>query len=87
MQEKTMKLIDMQIYREKDKPMYRTGNSVLIGICLYNFVLFIGAKLFYVRVNRKRAAKWNAMTQNEKEHYLATTTDQGNKRLDFRFAH
>jgi uncharacterized protein YpmS len=67
--------------------MYRTGNKVLIAICAYNFALFIGAKIFYVQVNKKRAAKWDAMTQEEKEHYLSTTTDKGNKRLDFRFAH
>jgi hypothetical protein len=67
--------------------MYRTGNSVLIAICAYNIIIFIGAKLFYVRVNKNRAAVWDAMTQAEKEHYLATTKDAGNKRLDFRFAH
>ena len=61
-------------------------NKVLIAICVYNFALFIGAKLFYVRVNRKRAAIWDAMSQEEKQHYLATTNDKGNKRLDFRFA-
>jgi len=27
------------------------------------------------------------MNKEEKEHYLTTTTDKGNKRLDFRFAH
>lgn len=66
--------------------MYRTGNTVLIAICAYNFFIIIGAKLFYVHVNKKRAAIWDNMTQAEKEQYLATTTDQGNKRLDFRFA-
>jgi hypothetical protein len=75
-----------QIYRDNDKPLYRTGNKVLIGICVYNFLLFIGAKLFYVYINTKRAKVWDAMTQQEKEHYLKTTKDQGNKRLDFRFA-
>lgn len=67
--------------------MYRTGNKVLIGICCYNFALFIGAKLFYVYVNNKRAVVWNAMSHEEKEVYLSTTKDKGNKRLDFRFAH
>lgn len=38
-------------------------------------------------VNRRRDEKWNAMSKEEKEHYLATTTDEGNKRLDFRFTH
>jgi hypothetical protein len=27
------------------------------------------------------------MTEDERVNYLATTTDEGNKRLDFRFAH
>lgn len=49
--------------------------------------IIVGAKIFYVKVNAKREAKWNSLTIEEKEHYLATTTDQGNKRLDFRFSH
>lgn len=36
---------------------------------------------------RKRDQTWNAMSRDEKEQYLRTTKDQGNKRLDFRFAH
>jgi hypothetical protein len=66
--------------------MYRRGNRVLIGICIYNMFLFGGTKLFYVYVNRKRARIWDAMSAKEKSDYLATTTDKGNKRLDFRFA-
>jgi hypothetical protein len=53
---------------------------------VYNFFLFIFAKVFYVAVNKRREKVWNAMSQQEREHYLATTTDKGNKRLDFRFA-
>jgi len=67
--------------------LYRRGNKVLIAITVYNIFVFVGAKIFYVRVNAKRDKIWNAMTQQEKEHYLATTKDKGNKRLDFRFAH
>lgn len=66
--------------------MYRTGNRVLIGICVYNVFLIVGIKAFYVLINRYRAKKWDAMSKDEKENYLATTTDKGNKRLDFRFA-
>jgi hypothetical protein len=47
----------------------------------------VATKFFYVNVNKKRAAKWDAMSKEEREHYLNTTTDRGNKRLDFRFAH
>ncbi|KAI9700797.1 MAG: hypothetical protein M1836_002166 [Candelina mexicana] len=124
-------VIGSNIYRNNDKPLYRTGNKILIAICVYNFALFIGAKLFYVqknalrplpfyylpfsipfpsfppysrsfiqssptmfkaadaewcRVHRSRKKKWHAMGSEEKEIYLRTTSDKGNKRLDFRFA-
>lgn len=80
-------IISQNIYREADKPLYRTGNKVLIAICAYNFALFIGAKIFYVAVNKRREAVWSSMSQEDKETYVATTADKGNKRLDFRFAH
>lgn len=80
-------IISQNIYRNDDKPLYRRGNKVLIAICAYNFLVFIGAKLFYVYVNKKRESVWSAMSDEEKDTYLATTTDKGNKRLDFRFAH
>lgn len=41
-----------QIYRDDDKPLYRKGNKILIGICFYNIFLFIGAKVFYSMKNR-----------------------------------
>lgn len=80
-------IISQNIYRDDDKPLYRRGNKVLLAICAYNFVLFVGAKVYYVNVNRKRDAVWEGMTREEKEMYLETTEDEGNRRLDFRFAH
>ncbi|KAI4702584.1 hypothetical protein J4E81_002949 [Alternaria sp. BMP 2799] len=80
-------IISQNIYRDDDKPLYRRGNKVLLAICAYNFVLFVGAKVFYVKVNRKRDRIWEGMTREEKEGYLETTRDEGNRRLDFRFAH
>nr|OQO16933.1 hypothetical protein B0A51_13851 [Rachicladosporium sp. CCFEE 5018]OQO27164.1 hypothetical protein B0A51_05159 [Rachicladosporium sp. CCFEE 5018] len=80
-------IIGSNIYREHDKPLYYTGNKVLIALCCFNICLFYGAKIFYVTINKRRAAKWDAMTKEEREHYLTTTKDEGNKRLDFRFAH
>jgi hypothetical protein len=80
-------IISQNIYRDDDKPYYRRGNKVLIGICVCNFVLFIAAKLYYVNVNKKREKIWQSMNKEEKETYLETTNDKGNKRLDFRFAH
>ena len=60
-----------------------------IGLALvaWNIVMFIFAKIFYVTVNRRRERIWSAMSKEQKEEYLATTKDSGNKRLDFRFAH
>lgn len=80
-------IISQNIYRDDDKPLYRRGNKVLIAICAYNFALFIGSKLYYVWVNKKRESIWSSMSNDEKETYLETTKDKGNKRLDFRFAH
>lgn len=80
-------IISQNIYREDDKPLYRRDNKVLIAICAYNFALFIGAKIFYIMVNKEKEAVWSSMSLEDKETYLATTKDKGNKRLDFRFAH
>jgi hypothetical protein len=79
-------IISSNIYRDDDKPLYRRGNKVLIGICAFNFALFIGTKVFYVAINERRSRIWESMTKEEKEIYLETTKDEGNKRLDFRFA-
>lgn len=42
----------LQIYREKDKPYYRTGNKVLIAIAAWSLVMFIVAKYYYVWRNK-----------------------------------
>ncbi|KAF1818375.1 phthalate transporter, partial [Dissoconium aciculare CBS 342.82] len=83
----TSNIVSSQIYRENDKPLYRAGNAALIGIVVYNILVFAGIKVFYIWTNRKRDAVWNSMSDEQKEEYLQTTTDKGNKRLDFRFAH
>jgi len=83
----TSNIIGSNVYRTPDAPLYRTGNKALIGVTCWNFCLFLATKAFYVHVNSKREKKWKAMSGEEKDHYLATTTDKGNKRLDFRFAH
>ncbi|KAF3923188.1 hypothetical protein ABW20_dc0109463 [Dactylellina cionopaga] len=79
-------IIATNIYRDKDKPLYRVGNRVLIGIAIYNIFLILGAKYYYEWKNKTRATKWDALNKDQKEHYLRTTKDSGNKRLDFRFA-
>jgi hypothetical protein len=44
-------------------------------------------KMYYVLRNRRRDRIWNAMTEAQQLQYIARTKDQGNQRLDFRFAH
>ncbi|EPE36730.1 MFS general substrate transporter [Glarea lozoyensis ATCC 20868] len=80
-------IIASNIYRADDAPRYKRGNRVLLSICITNIALYSLTKVYYVSRNRSRAKKWDAMTEDERVTYLATTTDEGNKRLDFRFAH
>jgi hypothetical protein len=83
----TSNIISSQIYRQNDKPYYYTGNKALLGVLTWNICLFIFAKAYYVRKNAQRDKIWEGMSREERVHYLKTTTDKGNKRLDFRFGH
>lgn len=80
-------IIASNIYRKDDAPRYKRGDRVLVSLCVTNIAIYILTKIYYVWRNKTRAAKWDAMTEHERLEYLATTTDEGNKRLDFRFAH
>ncbi|KAJ0165682.1 putative transporter [Colletotrichum tanaceti] len=81
------RVIYSNIYREDDRPQYRRGNRVLIGICCMNICVYLIAKLFYMWCNKKREKEWNAMTEEQQIHYLETTKDQGSARKDIRFKH
>jgi hypothetical protein len=80
-------IIASNVYLDDDKPFYRRGNRVLVAITAWNIVLIIAIKAYYWYKNESRDKRWNAMSEDEKRHYLETTKDEGNKRLDFRFAH
>jgi hypothetical protein len=80
-------IISSNIYRDDDKPYYRRGNKVLIGIAFMNLALYALAKLYYVWKNQRRERIWNSWTLEQRREYLTTTKDKGNKRVDFRFAH
>ena len=81
-------IIGSNIYRSDDSPRYRRGNRTLIAIAVLNLtVLYPGTKLYYMWRNKKRDEIWGKMSDDEKAQYLKTTTDVGNRRLDFRFAH
>lgn len=80
-------IIASNIYTTKDAPYYRTGNKALIGIICWSSALIIATKFYYMWRNSKREQVWSVMTPEQRDEYLRTTKDQGNKRLDFRFAH
>lgn len=52
-----------------------------------NIALYALTKVYYVWRNKSRDDKWNAMTEEQRLEYLSNPPDEGNKRLDFRFAH
>ncbi|KAF8588151.1 allantoate permease [Ramaria rubella] len=81
-------IVSAQIYQADDAPRYLRGNRTLIVICCVNlFVLYPGTRWYYRWRNAQRDKKWNAMTAQDQSLYLSTTTDVGNRRLDFRFAY
>ncbi|KAJ3034586.1 hypothetical protein HDV00_004858 [Rhizophlyctis rosea] len=80
-------IIAANIYRDDDKPYYPRGNRILIGIAVLNFVLFGLMRIYYIRRNAYKKAKWTAMSPKEQAEYLVANKNLGNKRLDFRFAY
>lgn len=81
-------VIGSNIYRQDDKKsFYHRGNMQIVAINCLAILLYILAKVYYVLRNKQREKKWRAMSQEERDDYIQNTTDQGNKRLDFRFAH
>lgn len=73
------------VYRAGDAPFYRNGNSILIAVAVLVVFLTISARWLYKRENFRRENVWSAMTEEEREEYLVTTTDKGNRKLNFRF--
>lgn len=80
-------IIGSNIYRDDDKPLYIRGNKILLGITCLSISIFYSTKLFYIWRNRVRETKWNAMSKVEQDDYILTSKDEGQQRLDFRFAH
>lgn len=80
-------IIASNIYRKDDAPKYHRGNKVLFSLAWLSLIILIYTKIYYVWRNKSRDKIWNAMSDEEKSIYRSTTTDKGNKRLDFRFAH
>ncbi|KAI1361302.1 major facilitator superfamily transporter [Xylaria arbuscula] len=80
-------IIGANVYQPGDKPRYFKANTGLLVICIWMVVVqYPGTFLYYRWRNQQKAKIWDAMTPEEQHEYRRTTTDIGNKRLDFRFA-
>ncbi|KAL3419724.1 allantoate permease [Phlyctema vagabunda] len=80
-------IVGTNIYRDDDRPLYRRGNKIILGICCFNIVLFYLVKAYYIWRNKTREAKWSSMSKEEQDDYIVNTKDEGMQRLDFRFYH
>lgn len=80
-------IISSQIYRADDAPLYKRGNTQLFAIAWASAASILLTKLYYMWRNKQRDKIWNAMSVDEQIDYINNTTDEGNKRLDFRFVH
>lgn len=80
-------VISANVYETDDAPLYHRGNDILFALNVLSIAMFIGTKVYYVTKNRRREKRWNAMTEEQRKDYIDNTTDEGNKRLDFRFVH
>ncbi|MCO5613584.1 hypothetical protein L7F22_067861 [Adiantum nelumboides] len=79
-------IIGANVYQRSDAPLYRKGNLAMAILSAVTFLIYIGVYFYYRIRSQQRDKKWNAMSREEQLHYLATTKDEGNRRLDFRFA-
>lgn len=80
-------IISANIYRAQDKPLYHKGNEALIGIAFGTIAACLIAKAYYIFRNKQKGRIWDSLTEEEKLRYTTETTDEGNKRLDFKFVH
>ncbi|KAL4985425.1 major facilitator superfamily domain-containing protein [Aspergillus falconensis] len=80
-------IIASNIYREDDSPRYRRGSRALVALVATNIVIYCLIEVYYIWKNKRRERRWESMSEAQQLEYLSTTTDEGNKRLDFRLAH
>ncbi|KAM0411430.1 hypothetical protein ACHAPD_009642 [Fusarium lateritium] len=78
-------IIGSNIYRQDDLPLYRTGNSVLLGLLGWNMCVYLGTFLYYRWRNVSRDELWHSLSEDEQLEKIQEESGEGNKRLDFRF--
>ncbi|KAL7009719.1 hypothetical protein EMMF5_000627 [Cystobasidiomycetes sp. EMM_F5] len=84
----TSGIIGANLYQASDAPRYTKANAAILAIIVFNvIIMYPGVWLYYRTRNAHKAKIWDAMSKEQKEHYFATTKDEGARRLDFRFAY
>lgn len=83
----TAAIIAANIYRADDAPAYHRGNVVLIGCAFGALGSCILARYYYIFRNKQKEKAWNSLTIEEQEDYIKSTSDDTNKRLDFKFTY
>ncbi|TID16702.1 hypothetical protein CANINC_004154 [Pichia inconspicua] len=79
-------IIASNIYRTPDAPLYHKGNSILFGLSIALIPVLSLTKVFYCWLNKRKAIKWDKMSETEHDSYIENTNDSGSKRLDYRFS-
>ncbi|KAJ1565860.1 hypothetical protein HK405_011455 [Cladochytrium tenue] len=74
-----------QIYQPGDAPRYHVGNLINIAFAFASVLIWIGFRYYLSTINSHRQKVWDALSEKDRNNYLATTKDVGNDRLDFRF--
>lgn len=80
-------ILSANIYSQEDAPIFREGNKKLFVIAIAFIPVLIFTKVYYIVRNRQKSQKWSSMSLEERDRYMRTTSDSGNKRLDFQFSH
>lgn len=74
-------MIGANIYPPTDAPRYFKANKGLLVICISMCLVQYPGTYFYNRwKNDRKARAWDTFTDEEKDNYRTTTTDEGNKR-------
>ncbi|KAK4688629.1 hypothetical protein P7C73_g1472, partial [Tremellales sp. Uapishka_1] len=76
-----------QVFRANDKPLYRRAWAAVLSLAAIWVAFTIGQILQYGLSNRRKEKIWNAMTPEEQEVYIETSShDTITNRLDERYA-
>ncbi|KAK9321295.1 major facilitator superfamily domain-containing protein [Lipomyces orientalis] len=77
-------ILAANVYRESDAPYYHRGNGILIGLNVLSMIIILAIRQYYVVENRRRDKLWEQLGQDEKDEYVKSSHDLGNRQLSFK---